>query len=1132
MNSFRIYFLVTIFKLLMSMAGSGQTLRVGFLLRDITDLKFIETREALEFAKGSIDVRIITGEQIISPENLNGMDLLWFHNNDSVFNGLGEPAIKAIQNYVDQGGRLLLTLEGFRLINDLGLEPVRIETRNKQAVDEGYGRQLGLHAFKEHPVFDGMNGGAYILKPVHDTTVRIHGFFDDNVPKNGEVVAVDWDYIFLREGSKLMVQYRAGKGKVLAVGGYTVFSCQNTNRAHLELFLRNCFRYLVSGDSVQANYWKYDSQQVVSEIPLIGEKYSPQVNPWQVRNSDLVLKKDTAGKDFWEVAGERLVIMGEENAGIKEIWVHPFMALRDYSVGLRLPHIDTICWLHFKASSIEVRPESFHRKYSFKEGELTETIIASPVEPAGVIHYSWSGLSPADLLIKFQNNFRLMWPYSEEVTKKIACGFDTGLNAIIFNGGSDEYTCIIGSDKKVEKAIAGHYGDFVINFDRNGERSDKFRLTGISTEEFVAGGLISFPLKNEEELSVIVAAASKIGTMPSTVEASKSYIKAAKNPGAVYNQAFEHYRDLLEKNSLLITSPDPVFNGGYRWALTGTDRFFVHTPGLGKSLVAGYSTTGTGWDGGHRIDGRPGYAWYFGRDGEWSGFALLDYGDFEKVKSILEMYIKFQDLNGKIYHEVSTSGIVHYDAADATPLFIILAGKYLAHSGDEKFITQNWHQIKKAIGFCFSTDTDNDHLIENTNVGHGWEEGGSLFGSHSSLYLSSCWAEALYYAGIMAETSGNMEESKFYTTESERVIGILNSDFWNTEKQYYYQGKFSDGSYHKGQSIMPAIPMYFGQTDPDKAAKILPVFAGCNFSTDWGCRIMGDNNSDYNPRSYHSGSVWPLFTGWAALAEYKYGNCAQGFAHIMNNLQIYRHWGLGYIEEVLNGDTYSAQGVCRHQCWSETMVLQPAIEGMLGFEPDALNSSLTLAPSLPADWDSIGVKNIRVGDHTIGFAIKRQGNTISYNFEHVGASAIRLVFNPHFAEGSEIKGIHVAGNFEEKNLNPSEIPVIYLNDKLIITYWIENGIAVLPQVYQPEPGDPSNGMRIIETHLQKNQFKVTVEGLQGTTDKFRFYLPDQSVASIENAQIIDKSGKIYTLKVNFEAGQTKYLRKQVTIILN
>jgi len=51
------------------------------------------------------------------------------------------------------------------------------------------------------------------------------------------------------------------------------------------------------------------------------------------------------------------------------------------------------------------------------------------------------------------------------------------------------------------------------------------------------------------------------------------------------------------------------------------------------------------------------YGWYFGRDGEWSGFALLDYGDFQKVKSELEFYGKYQDLSGKIFHEATTSGL-------------------------------------------------------------------------------------------------------------------------------------------------------------------------------------------------------------------------------------------------------------------------------------------------------------------------------------------------------------------------------------------------------------------------------------------------------------------------------------------
>ena len=187
-----------------------------------------------------------------------------------------------------------------------------------------------------------------------------------------------------------------------------------------------------------------------------------------------------------------------------------------------------------------------------------------------------------------------------------------------------------------------------------------------------------------------------------------------------------------------------------RWALAGTDKFMVKTPGMGTSLVAGYATTKHGWDGGQKVSGRPGYAWYFGRDGQWSGFALLDYGDYSKVRSILKFYEKYQDLSGKIFHEATTSGVIHYDAADATPLYIVLAGKYFRHSNDTAYLRESWPAISKALWFCQSTDTDGDMLIENTNVGHGWVEGGELYGSHSTLYLNSCWTAALEEAANMA----------------------------------------------------------------------------------------------------------------------------------------------------------------------------------------------------------------------------------------------------------------------------------------------------------------------------------------------------------------------------------------------
>ena len=85
----------------------------------------------------------------------------------------------------------------------------------------------------------------------------------------------------------------------------------------------------------------------------------------------------------------------------------------------------------------------------------------------------------------------------------------------------------------------------------------------------------------------------------------------------------------------------------------------------------------------------------------------------------------------------------------------------------------------------------------------------------------------------------------------------------------------------------------------------------------------------------------------------------------MNNLLIYQHWGLGFVEEVLNGEVYEPSGVCNHQCWSETMVLQPAIEGMLGFRPDAANHRIELSPAFPADWDNVSVRNLKTGNESL-----------------------------------------------------------------------------------------------------------------------------------------------------------------------
>jgi glycogen debranching enzyme len=429
-----------------------------------------------------------------------------------------------------------------------------------------------------------------------------------------------------------------------------------------------------------------------------------------------------------------------------------------------------------------------------------------------------------ELEISFRLLFRLMWPYSEKVLGNLYYTWNDDLMAFVATDQSGEFVTIAG--------IRQNKDGIPLLWSSN-ESADEFGMPSQSCT-------IELRLRRAVSFDVIIASSGE--GFEKTVAA---YLRAAKDPGNVFSEAHQYANSILSDH-VLFNSPDNEFNAAYRWALLATDRFQVNTPGVGNSLVAGYATSDKGWDDEQKVSGRPGYGWYFGRDGAWSGFALLQYGDFDKVRQMLKTFNDYQDLTGKIFHELSTSGIAYYDAADATPLYIILAGRYLHHSGDSAFIRASWPFIEKAIDFCYSTDTDGDRLIENTNVGHGWEEGGHLFGAHTTLYLASCWAEALDQAGYMADILSEKALADKYRSDSKDVKKLINTNFWNPEENYYYHGLMPDGSYLGNFSIMPAIPMLFGQTDRSKADKVLPVIASDEFTADWdtvsvsGIRIGND----------------------------------------------------------------------------------------------------------------------------------------------------------------------------------------------------------------------------------------------------------------------------------------------------
>ncbi|HJW17679.1 MAG TPA: GH116 family glycosyl hydrolase, partial [Flavisolibacter sp.] len=709
-----------------------------------------------------------------------------------------------------------------------------------------------------------------------------------------------------------------------------------------------------------------------------------------------------------------------------------------------------------------------------------------------------------ELVIDYASSLRFMWPYAHTATGSIRFEFNKAINGHIISGQNGELnTVVMYSQAPLSETAKANIEKNQVNIRNRFSVKDNSVLN-----VYIAGSTNSY----NDAVSLLSAKQAKMSRLFETTNA--------------------YYRSLIN-NHLSFETPDSQFNVGYKWALARTDQFWQTTPGIGTALMAGFGTTARGWNGRHTISGRPGYAWYFGRDGEWSSMAIDAYGDYKSVKGMLETLVRYQDINGKIYHELTSSGVAHYDASDATPLFVILAAHYLRYSGDTNFIRNNWSAIKKAIDFCYATDTDGDGLIENTNVGHGWIEGGSLFGTHTEFYLAGCWAAALDAANYMAAHLRINDLAKQYGSDAQKVKLIIDRDFWNEKQQFFNNGKMIDGSFMPDATVLATVPIYLNTViDSSRERKVNDRLAGNRFSTDWGIRMIEDSSSKYRSNSYHAGMVWPLYGGWAALSEFKTGNNKAGFQHIMNNLLVYRNWGPGSIEETLNGDQYKPNGVCSQQCWSETMVLQPAIEGMLGLHPDALANSLSLSPYFPWDWKFTTIRNIKMGNVAIDMQLKRSPGNTRYTFSSNGS--LDLNYNPKFPLGTHIINVLVDGKpvtFTVVNNTEgleAHIKTSLKKGNTVISIDHEGGVGALPIVVLPQPGDISHGARILSEVLEGNKYKVIIEGRPGSIHTFNV-VAYTTPAAIEGAVL--KAGKenIYTFQVELPASGEKYISKEVRI---
>ncbi|MEX2299982.1 MAG: amylo-alpha-1,6-glucosidase [Bryobacterales bacterium] len=358
---------------------------------------------------------------------------------------------------------------------------------------------------------------------------------------------------------------------------------------------------------------------------------------------------------------------------------------------------------------------------------------------------------------------------------------------------------------------------------------------------------------------------------------------------------------------------------------------------------------------------------------------------------------------GKIIHERRDGEMAalheipfgcYYGSVDSTPLYVILAGQYFRHSGDKQFIESIWPNIERALGWIdHYGDIDGDGFVEYARASsdgltnQGWKDSeDSVFHASGELAegpIALCEVQGYVYdakqeASYLASVLGREDISIRLAREAQRLREKFEEAFWCEDISFYALAL--DGrkrpccvrTSNAGHCLMSGI---IGR---GRAKHVCQTLFSEPFYSGWGVRTVASSEVNYNPMSYHNGSIWPHDNALIAQGLSRYG-FRQEAAKILTGLFDASNFAdLHRLPELLCGfPRRSSEGptlypvACAPQAWAAASVFQ-MLQACLGLSMDVSLRQLRFDyPILPRWLDKVSIKRLRVGDSEVDLLLTR-----------------------------------------------------------------------------------------------------------------------------------------------------------------
>jgi len=802
----------------------------------------------------------------------------------------------------------------------------------------------------------------------------------------------------------------------------------------------------------------------------------------QSEGISLSISREAVPNKPFSVVGPRGALLGRQN-GEFEAWIFPWKILSGMHIMANMEHYPVPIDVNRHAGWIDVKPERTTITYSHANFTVKQIMMAPQRSPEGtgiLVLYKIEAVRPMTLTFSFDPVLQRMWPAES--------GDHPDSEWVPTEGKSGFYI--------LRDTFADHYAALAMPHSEPGILPPYQERAAIWPLQFV---LHFDPQKDRNLLFPLLVTFADHTNAISKETAAKSLEALDNGVEATYPANQRYYRDFLSQHTKIET-PDIDLNAAFSWAEVAIDQLRVETTDEKQALTAGFVASGDA--------ARPGFGWFFGRDALWTLYAVNSYGDFKTTREEIEFLLSRQRADGKIMHEWSqTAGLVdwkslpyEYASSDATPLLQMAVDDYLKISGDRDFIRVHWDALVKA--WQFETSHDSADGIYNNDEGSGWVESWVPSMPHQEIYLAALDEQANLAFSDIAQSTEHNELAEQAKQRAAAIGRTIEQEYYLPASGFYAFSHNANGSTDDTPTIFPSVAWWDGTFGLSQTDKMLARWASSEFSTDWGTRILSDQVSFYDPISYHQGTVWPLFTGWVSVAEYRTGHALSGYAHLMQNAELTWSQDLGSVTELLSGKFYQVLGrSTAHQLWSSAMVVSPILRGMFGLEWNATDNSLSVTPHLPADWKTASIRRVPLGRSNVDLNFARQGDELLVRVSGESANNVRL--------RSHATGARVIGNVLRIPLPAVEI-------------------AMKQEL--PHFGDETRQMKILSEQISERSLTLTLAApaLSRQTLLMRENIPNLKVQT-RDAVIGAPIDGLRTLAIPFPSGEG-YVTKSVTLV--